>query len=319
MNLSTTYLGLTLPPPFIVGSSPLAATLDGARRLEDAGAAAIVLASLFEEQICREKNSVSTDGSSILAASIPEIYLENLRRLKESLTIPVIASLNGSTLGGWISWAAALQEMGADALELNLYEVATDERFSSEHVERLSIEIVREVRSAVRIPLAIKIMPYYSSLSWFARQLEEAGADALVLFNRSFEADVDIERLRVVSNMKLSSSNELSLRLRWTAILAGQLRRARIAVTGGVHEGTDAVKAVICGAAAVQVVSAIYEKGSAHLRTMVRDFEEWLESNEFDSVEQLRAQLSILTPEGDHGYSRIDYMRMLRDWRQEEP
>lgn len=317
MNLSTTYLGLELPHPFIVGSSPLANTLDGARRLEDAGAAAIVLASLFEEQICRESNHAPAEGNGVAEASIPEIHLENLRRLKESLGIPVIASLNGSTLGGWINWAAALQELGADALELNLYEVATDERFSSDHVERIALEIVREVRAAVRIPLAVKLMPYYSSLSCFACRLEEAGADAIVVFNRTFEAEVDIERFRIQSRMTLSSREELQSRLRWAAILSGQLRRARVAVTGGVHEGSDAVKAVVCGASAVQVVSALYAKGTAHLRTMRLDFEEWLARHGFDSLEQLRARLSILTPDGDRGYSRIDYMRMLHDWRPE--
>ncbi|MFA6956814.1 MAG: dihydroorotate dehydrogenase-like protein [Thermoanaerobaculia bacterium] len=317
MNLATTYLGMTLPHPFVVGSSPLAGTLDGARRLEDAGAAAIVLPSLFEEQLRRETNPVEPGGDNIVEAAIPELHLENLRRLKESLSIPVIASLNGSTLGGWINWAAALQEMGADALELNLYEVATDERFSSEHVERMALEIVREVRAAVRVPLAVKLMQNYSSLSCFARQLEESGADAIVLFNRSFEADVDIENLRISSKMKLSSRDELQARLRWTAILSGQLRRARIAVTGGVHEGSDAVKAVVCGASAVQVVSALYEKGTAHLRVMRGDFAQWLESHGFESLEQLRARLSILTPDGDRGYSRIDYLRMLRDWHPE--
>lgn len=317
MNLSTTYLGMSLPHPFVVGSSPLAGTLEGARRLEDAGAAAIVLPSLFEEQIRRESETVEPAGDSIIEGAIPELHLENLRRLKEALAIPVIASLNGSTLGGWINWAAALQEMGADALELNLYEIATDERLSSEHVERMAIEVVREVRAAVRIPLAVKLMPNYSSLSFFARQLEETGADAIVVFNRAFEADVDIEHLRINSKMRLSSREELQSRLRWAAILSGQLRRARVAVSGGVHEGTDAVKAVACGASAVQVVSALYEHGTARLRTLRSDFEQWLERHGFDNLEQLRARLSILTPDGDRGYSRIDYMRMLRDWRPE--
>jgi len=317
MNLRTTYLGMTLPHPFIVGASPLAATLDGARRLEDAGAAAIVLPSLFEEQIARETNRVDPDGSSVIEGAIPELHLENLRRLKESLSVPVIASLNGSTLGGWINWAAALQEMGADALELNLYEVATDERWSSEHVERIALEIVREVRASVRIPLAVKLMQNYSSLSCFARSLEDSGADAIVVFNRSFEADIDLEQLRINAKLKLSSRDELQSRLRWTAILSGQLRRARIAVTGGVHEGSDAVKAVVCGASAVQVVSALYVKGTAYLRVMRSDFEQWLEQHGFESLEQLRARLSILTPDGDRGYSRLDYMRMLHDWRPE--
>jgi dihydroorotate dehydrogenase (fumarate) len=308
---------MTLPHPLIVGSSPLSGTLDGARRLEDAGAAAIVLPSLFEEQIRRETDPVASGGDGVIEGAIPELHLENLRRLKESLEIPVIASLNGSTLGGWISWAAALQEMGADALELNLYEVATDERFSSEHVERMALEIVREVRAAVRIPLAVKLMQYYSSLSCFARQLEESGADAIVVFNRGFEADVDIEHFRINTKMKLSSRDELQSRLRWAAILSGQLSHARVAVTGGVHEGADAVKAVVCGASAVQVVSALYEKGTAHLRVMRNEFEQWLERHGFESLEQLRARLSILTPDGDHGYSRRDYMRMLRDWRPE--
>ncbi len=318
MDLSTTYLGLRLPHPFIVGSSPLSETLDGARRLEDAGAAAIVLGSLFEEQIRGEGALAGADDRDVLVGSIPEIHLANLRRLKESLAIPVIASLNGSTLGGWINWAAAMQEMGADAIELNLYDVATDERYSSDHVERLAIEVVREVRAATRVPLAVKLTPFCSSLSWFARQLEGAGADGLVLFNRFFEPEVDVERLRIVSTLTLSTRDELPLRLRWTSILAGQLRRARIAVSGGVHDETDAVKAIICGASAVQVVSAIYANGTAYLRTLRGGFEEWLDSHGFESVEQLRAMLSILTPEGDRGYSRLDYMQMLRNWQSEQ-
>ena len=317
MNLRTTYLGLELPHPFVVGSSPLASTLEGARRLEDAGAAAIVIASLFEEQIRREANPVEPSGDTVVEGAIPELYLENLRRLKESLGIPVIGSLNGSTLSGWINWAAAIQEMGADGLELNLYDVPADDRFSSEHVERVAIEIVREVRAAVRIPLAVKLMPNYSSLSWFARQLEEAGADAIVIFNRAFEAEVDVEQLRINSKMRLSTRDELQSRLRWAAILSGQLRRARVAVTGGVHEGTDAVKAILCGASAVQVVSVLYERGTAHLRAMRAGFESWMERHGFESLEELRARLSILTPDGDRGYSRRDYMRMLHDWRPE--
>ncbi|MGK2857760.1 MAG: dihydroorotate dehydrogenase-like protein [Thermoanaerobaculia bacterium] len=318
MDLSTTYLGLKLPHPFIVGSSPLADTFDGARRLEDAGAAAIVLRSLFEEQIRGEGERAGDADSDVVVGSLPEIHLENLRRLKEALDIPVIASLNGSTLGGWIAWAAAMQEVGADAIELNIYEVATDERYSSEHVEKMAAEIVREVRGVVRIPIAVKLLPYYSSLPWFARQLEQAGADGVVLFNRFFEPDVDVENRRVLSCLKLSTSDELQLRLRWTAILSAQLRHARIAVSGGVHDAVDAVKAVMCGASAVQVVSALYENGSAYMRTLRGDFEDWMDGHGYESVEQLRAVLSILTPDGNHGHSRLDYMRMLQNWQREQ-
>lgn len=318
MDLSTTYLGLKLPHPFIAGSSPLADSLDGARRLEDAGAAAIVLRSLFEEQIRGEGERAGSTAGGAGVDSLPEIHLENLRRLKEALDIPVIASLNGSTLGGWISWASAMQEVGADAIELNVYEVASDDRYSSEHVERMAAEIVREVRGAVRIPVAVKLLPFYSSLPWFVRQLEEAGADGIVLFNRCFEPDVDVDNRRILSRMKLSTSDELQLRLRWAAILSAQLRHAKIAVSGGVHEAVDAVKAVMCGASAVQVVSALYENGSAYLRTLRGDFEEWMDDHGYQSVEELRAVLSILNPDGDHGHSRFDYMRMLQNWQREQ-
>ncbi|MFQ5351132.1 MAG: dihydroorotate dehydrogenase-like protein, partial [Thermoanaerobaculia bacterium] len=290
MDLSTTYLGLELPHPFVAGASPLADDLDMVRQLEDAGVAAIVMRSLFEEQLVQEQ--VATDWHMASPADSfaealsylpdpetfhlgPGDYLEQLARIKAAVAVPVIGSLNGVTLGGWLEYARLIQEAGADALELNVYRLAADPDESSEAVERQTLEMVRAVRESLAIPLAVKLSPFYSSLASFARRLDEAGADGLVLFNRFYQADVDPEELEAVRKLQLSDSSSLLLRLRWLAILSGRLQLS-LAASGGVHTAIDALKATLCGADAIQVVSALLRHGPERLALLRNDTEAWL-------------------------------------------
>ncbi|HUK35747.1 MAG TPA: dihydroorotate dehydrogenase-like protein, partial [Vicinamibacterales bacterium] len=261
VDLSTQYLGLTLPHPLVVGASPLSDDLDGVKRLEDAGAAAIVLRSLFEEQITREQlaeyMNLDFPGESFAEATSyfpnpnsfslgPAQYLEHLHRAKEAVRIPVIASLNGATPGGWIKYARQMAQAGADALELNLYRVATGSDTTSADLEREAIDTVREVKPSVTIPVAVKLSPFYTALAHLARELDRAGADGLILFNRFYQPDIDPDQLAAIRTLHLSDSSELRLRLHWMAILSGRIR-ASLAVTGGVHTAIDVVKATMAG------------------------------------------------------------------------
>jgi dihydroorotate dehydrogenase (fumarate) len=275
MDLSTTYLGFELPHPLMPGSSPLADDLDSVRRLEDAGAAAIVLRSLFEEQIVGDElaayraHSGPSDSPAEAASYLPEPevfalgthdYLEQVQRIKAAVKVPVIASLNGTTPESWIEYARLIEQAGADALEVNVYELATDPLESGEDVEDRTVAVVAAVRDAVAIPIAVKLSPFYSSLSHLAQRLEKAGANGLVIFNRFYQPDIDAENLEIEPRLYLSSPNELLLRLRWLAVLSGQIQGS-LAVTGGVHNTIDAVKAVMAGAHAVQLVSVLLRRG----------------------------------------------------------
>ncbi len=330
MNLETRYLGLTLPHPFLGGASPLADTIDGARRLEEAGAAAIVLRSLFEEQIDQEALATlhSTEahahsfGEALSYFADPvdfvmgsEEYLETLRRTKEAVGIPVMASLNGYTPGGWLAHARAMAEAGADAIELNLYYVATDAEESSGEIENRSVEMVRQVRAAVGIPISVKLSPFYTSLPHVAARLEEAGADGLVLFNRFFETDIDTENLDHLPSLKLSHSEELLLRLRWLAVLSGRLRRATLAVSGGVHTAHDAVKAIMAGASAVQCVSLLLREGPERIGRLRDEVSAWLEDHDYESLGQMRGSMDLLRCPDPDALARANYMRVLQTWR----
>jgi dihydroorotate dehydrogenase (fumarate) len=328
MNLATTYLGLPLAHPLVPGASPLADDLDVVRRLEDVGAPAIILRSLFEEQITREQVAAmahvdSHDESFAEATSYlpardtlalgPDDYLEHLRRVKAAVGVPVIASLNGTTPGGWLEHARLMAEAGADALELNVYEVATDPGVSGAEIERQTVEMVREVKRRLRIPVAVKLSPFYTAFAQVARQLDAAGADGLVLFNRFYQPDLDVHELAVSRLLRLSDSSELLLRLHWMAILSGRVR-ASLAVTGGVHTALDVVKATMAGAHAVQMVSALLLHGPAHLRTVRADLEAWLEANEWESLAAMRGNLSLQRVPDPHAYERANYMLMLQGW-----
>jgi dihydroorotate dehydrogenase (fumarate) len=328
MDLSTTYLGLSLRNPLVAGASPLSDNLDTVRRLEDGGAAAIVLRSLFEEQISREQvaHFVHTErhGESFAEAMTyfpspenfvfgPDEYLSHLRGVKQAVGIPVIASLNGTTPGGWLRYAALMEQAGADALELNLYHLALDPGVSSAELERADLEIVGEVRKAVRLPLAVKLSPFYSSFAHFARRLDTAGADGLVLFNRFYQPDIEPEELRLVRSLHLSSPAELALRFRWLGALSGQIH-ASLAVTGGVHTALDAIKAVMAGAHAVQMVSALLEKGPAYLRIMREDMARWMAEHEWGSLDEMRGNMSLLRCPDPAVYERANYMLILQGW-----
>lgn len=331
MNLSTRYLGLTLPHPLIPGASPLADDLDTVRRLEDAGAAAIILRSLFEEQITREQVSAflhsEMHGESFAEALTyfptpqsfvfgPEEYLEHLGRVKAAVKIPVIASLNGTTPDGWLDYPPLIESTGADALELNLYRLAFDPALSAQDVERESVAVVRSVRRSVRIPLAVKLSPFYSSLAHFAGQLDLAGADGLVLFNRFYQPDINPETLELNRDLHLSDSRELPLRLRWLGALSGQVK-ASLAVSGGVHDARDAIKAIMAGAHAVQVVSALLRNGPEYLKVLRQGMEDWMREFEWESLETMRGNMSLQRCPDPAAYERANYMMMLQGWRSE--
>lgn len=329
MDTRVNYLGLDLPHPFIVGASPIGDTVGGAHQAEDSGAAALVLRSLFEEQIDSEAMATyeSTESHADMFAEAthfmadpvefrigPENYLEHLRRVKESVKIPVIASLNGTSLGGWLSYGRAVQEMGADALELNIFDVPMNEYVSAEDIEKETTEMVHELWSQLAIPIAVKLGPFYTSLPHFAKRLEGAGASGLVLFNRFFEPDIDVERLVVLAQMQLSDSRELLLRLRWLSILSGFLDKATLAVSGGVHTPVDAVKAIMCGASAVQMVAALLKNGIDHVDKMRTGLLEWMMENEYQSIQAMRGNMNVLRSPNPEEFSRANYMRMLQTW-----
>jgi dihydroorotate dehydrogenase (fumarate) len=329
MNLKTSYMGLELDSPLMPGACPLSEKLDTIRKLEDAGASAITMYSLFEEQILKEQLELhqhveSTAGSFAEATSFfpdlpalrigPDEYLENIRKAKEAVSIPVIGSLNGNTPGGWTDYAKKIQEAGADALELNIYFVGRDFGEPGDALERRTLQIVEEVRAALDIPVAIKMGPFFSSIANLARRMDQAGADGLVLFNRFFQPDIDIERLEILPNLELSSSYELRLRLRWLALLSGRVK-ASLAVTGGVHTGTDVVKSIMAGAHAVQVVSALLENGPEYLKKLKADLIAWMSEHEYESADQMRGCMSAESTDDLAALVRSNYMQILKGWK----
>ena len=320
MNLATTYLGFQLPHPFIVGSGPLTDDIGMVCQLEDAGAAAFVLRPLYEEDIVGEQisaffHSESHNDSFAEATSYspdplrapgPDEYLEHLRRVKEAVDVPVFAALDGHSLGGWTSYARLLEQAGADALELNLYHAASDPETSGAEVERLMLEIVRNVKRALHIPVAVKLSPLFTAFAHFAAQLDLV--DGLALFPRFHRADIDVKELEIVRTFPLSDSSELLLRLRGVAMLAGRIR-ASLAVSGGVHSILDVVKATMVGADAVQMVSALVRNGPGHLRILRADLEAWLVENEWSSLEQMRGNMRFDRIPDPAAYERA-YFRM---------
>lgn len=328
MDLSTTYLGMSLPHPMVAGASPLSDEMDTVRQLEDAGAAAIILRSLFEEQIVREEMADmryqnGNDESFAEAASYfpspdlfilgPEEYLNHLRQMKEAVRIPVIASLNGCTPGGWLSYGRLMEQGGADALELNVYHAALDPEKSGAEIERETVAMVREVKRSVKIPVAVKLSPFFTSFAHFALQLDREGADGLVLFNRFYEADIDVQELEVTRALHLSDSSELLLRLRGIAALA-PVAKASLAVTGGVHTALDVVKSTMAGADVTQMVSALLKNGPGYLRKVRNGLEEWMEENEWSSLTEMRGNMGVDKAPNPKAYERTNYMMMLQSW-----
>jgi dihydroorotate dehydrogenase (fumarate) len=328
MNLATTYLGFELPHPLVPGSSPLADNLDTVRRLEDAGAPLIILRSLFEEQLAHEDINVELAGDAPAAASVetlsylpeakdyvvqPDGYLELLRRTKAAVSVPVLGSLNGTSEWGWLRYARLMEEAGADGLELNLYEVASELDVTGQEMEVKQLEVLRAIREAVKIPVAVKLSPYYSSIPSFASLRDESGADALVLFNRFYEPDVDVDR-RELLPVNLASPSELLLRLRWTGILSGRVN-ASLAVTGGVQTAVDVVKAVLVGAHAIQMVSALLRHGPAYLTRVRLDLERWLDEHRVEALRDIRGTLSMSHCRDATPYQRANYLRLLQNWQ----
>lgn len=328
MDLSTNYLGIRLPHPLVPGASPLSDDLDTVKQLEDAGAAAIVLRSLFEEQISREQEATHDhwerhDDAFAEAITFfpspdsfvlgPDEYLNHVQRVKQAVRIPVIGSLNGMTPGGWLSYARLIEQAGADALELNVYHAPTDFEKSGSEVERQTLEMVRAVKHGLKIPLAVKLSPFFTAFAHFARQLDGSGADGLVLFNRYYDPDIDVHELNVIRILQLSDSSELPLRLRGIAALAGRVK-ASLAVTGGIHTALDVVKSTMAGAHITQMVSALLQNSPGHLKKIRADLEAWMEENEWSSLNEMRGNLSQERIPNPQIYERANYMLMLQTW-----
>ncbi|HXW04529.1 MAG TPA: dihydroorotate dehydrogenase-like protein [Vicinamibacterales bacterium] len=327
MTLTTSYMGLTLAHPFVMGASPLTGHLDSVRRLEDAGCAAIVMHSLFEEQIGRAApRTVVPDWRREFANSRaffprpekfpldPADYLEQIRLIKSAVTVPVLASLNGTGIDGWLRYVPLVEQAGADALELNVYYLSTGLQDTAAAVEAEVEELVRSVKELVRIPVSVKLSPFYTAFANLAMRLDEAGTDGLVLFNRFYQADIDIETLEVVPNVRLSTSADLLLRLRWLAALSGRVR-ASLAATGGVHTVIDGIKALLAGAHAVQIVSAVLEYGPQHFRAMEQGLRYWMHHHEYDSIEAFRGQSNLTRCSDPAHFERASYLRVLQGWR----
>lgn len=328
MKLDTTYLGLRLAHPLMAGASPLADTLDGVRRLEDAGASAIVLRSLFEEQVRAEEmaahrhldgNAESWAEATTLFPSTDvfalrvDAYLEHLRRVREAVSVPVIASLNGTHAGPWVDYGRLAREAGASALELNLYTLPTDPSAGAAEVERGERELVSAVCAAAGVPVAVKLSPFYSSLPAFLADVEAAGAKGAILFNRFYQADIDVDALELARELHLSTRGELLLRLRWLAI-ASPRTGLSLGCSGGVHMTEDVVKAVMSGAHVVQVVSALLEHGPKHLADLLAGFNQWGDEHGYESVDELRGCMNLARCPDPAAYERANYIHLLQGW-----
>ncbi|MEO0018566.1 MAG: hypothetical protein RLZZ522_1849 [Verrucomicrobiota bacterium] len=329
MDLSTTYLGLKLKNPVMPGASPMVDKLDTVRRLEDAGAAAIVMHSLFEEQITSQQlaefahTEFSADSSSEAGSYFPNMedyalgpdrYLEQISKIKEMTDIPVIGSLNGTSLGGWTNHAKLIQQAGADALELNVYYVATDPNETGMEVQMRSFNILQEVKKCVTIPIAVKLSPYYSSPANFAKSLDDRGAAGLVMFNRFYQPDINIEELEATHKLELSNSTELRQRLRWIAIVHGHIQ-ADIALSGGVHSHEDVIKGIMVGATTVQVVSALLKHGPGYLATIIDNLSRWMDDHEYESIAQMRGSMALSNCPDPSVYERANYLKILNLWK----
>ncbi len=330
MNLTTSYLGLSLKNPLMPGASPLVDNLDQVKRLEDAGAAAVVMHSLFAEQIERDERALTThvgrwennfaEASSFLPlpadyALGPDEYLARVARLKEVCSVPVIASLNGTRTGSWVQYAHLIEQAGADALELNTWFFPTDIETSPQELEDRLIEVVRAVRSRVKLPLAVKLSPYYSSLGHLVTRLDAEGAEAVVLFNRFFQPDIDVESLELAPKLELSTSEDLRLRLRWLGVLHGRTE-ADLACSGGVNTFEDVIRAILAGADVVQIVAALLRRGPGRIAEMLEGLRDWMERHEYTSVSEMRGALSLARCPDPEAYERGNYLKTLQLWRE---
>lgn len=331
MNLTTTYLGLTLKNPLVPSSSPLTGSRDGLRALEDAGASAVVLSSLFEERILLDEldmhdylhSSVGSSAEAISYVQEPvsyqlgaEAYLERVSWAKRMLDIPVIASLNGTSVGGWIRYAKEIENAGADGLELNMYHLPADVNEQARDVEQLYLDALKAVKTAVSIPVAMKLSPYFSAIGNMTKQLADNGANGLVLFNRFYQPDLDIENLDVMPHLVLSDQRALRLPLRWVAMLYGRVD-ADFAITSGIHTSEDVLKGLMAGAKITMMASALLKNGPAHITTLLEEIEQWMEDHEYESVAQMQGSLSQLNAAAPDLYERANYMKVLNEYRKD--
>ena len=329
-DLTTTYLGLQLKNPLVASASPLSKKVDTVRRLEGAGAAAVVMYSLFEEQITHESQELDhylERGTYTFAESLdyfpdmdhyhvgPELYLEHLHNVKRAVDIPVIGSLNGVSTGGWIEYAQRIEEAGADALELNIYNVPTDLDLTGAELEDAYVGLVRDVRARVKLPIALKLSPFFTSMPNMAKRFVGAGANGLVLFNRFYQPDFDLEELEVIANLELSTSHELRLPLRWIAILYGRIA-ADFALTSGVHTAQDVLKAVMAGANAAMMTSTLLANGVGRLMHILTDLQEWMEEHEYESIQEMRGSMSQRAVADPAAFERANYMKALNSFDQ---
>lgn len=328
VDLSVEYLGLKLPHPFIAGASALTGRLDAIERLVDCGAAAVVMQSLFQEQIAKRRSdrfsgalrsmligepTVSFSARQVTYMLNPPEYLEQVRRIKSRVSVPVIASLNGTSPGKWLRYAPRLEEAGADAIEVNAYLLASDPKVGSEVVERQILEMFLRVKESVAIPVAAKLSPFYASLTNMVQRLSELKVEGMVLFNRFYQPDIDIEAMEIINTPQLSTSSELLLRLRWLAILAGQTP-ASLAVSGGVHTAEDAIKAIMCGADAIQVVSAVLRQGPQVIEEMRSGLEAWLAGRGRTTIQDIQGVMSLMLCPDPGAYERAHYQQVLQSW-----
>ncbi len=328
-ELSTVYLSLNLRNPLVVSASPLSKTLDRARKAEESGASAIVMHSLFEEQIIHESLELdhfltrSADTSAEAQSYFPdsdkylvgpEKYLKQVSDLKKALKIPVIGSLNGVSKGGWTKYAKQIQDAGADALELNLYYIPTDPALNAQELENAQVELVAEIKSSISIPLAIKLSPFVTTLPNFARRVVEAGASGLTLFNRFYQPDFDLEEMKIVPSLDLSTSAEMRLPLRWVSILYGKIN-ADFALTSGVHSASDVVKAMMAGAKVTMMASALLQGGEKVIANMLTDLENWMKEKEYTSIEQMQGSMSQKAVKEPAAFERANYMAALNTFK----
>jgi dihydroorotate dehydrogenase (fumarate) len=328
IDLSTTYLGLKLKNPLVASSSPLCMEVGDVRRMEDAGASAVVLHSLFEEQIEIESEELnrflfeSAGASAEAGTELPELmhpvrtaegYLKHIQACKKAVQIPVIASLNGSSKGGWLDYATKMEQAGADALELNIYHIPVDPAVTGEQVEQQYVDLVKAVKSTVKIPVAVKLSPYFSSLPNMARKLDAAGVNGMALFNRFYQPDFDLEAMEVVPNLILSNSHELLLRLNWIAVLYGSVK-ADLALTGGVHGAVDVVKSMMAGARVAMMTSALLKRGIGYLDTIATELLVWMGEHEYDSIQQMQGSMSRNAVPKPSAFERANYMKVLSSY-----
>ena len=329
MDISTEYLGLKLSSPLVPSAGPLSHDIKNIKLMEDSGAGAVVIYSMFEEQIEQEELEIyhhATDNTESFAEALsyfpaqsffntgPDEYLEHIQKAKKAVSIPVIASLNGKSHGGWIEYAKKIEQAGADALELNIYRLAADVSKSGAEIEQSYIDIVKEVKKSVNIPVAVKIGPFFSSIAWMADQLDKAGANGLVLFNRFYQPDIDLEKLEVVPNVLLSTPVAMRLPLRWIAIIYDKIK-ADLAATSGIYTEQDVLKMIMAGAKVTQMLSCLLKFGIGHISEMTTKLKLWMEENEYESLNQMRGSMSYKNVADPAQFERANYMKVLNSYK----